>query len=55
MVMTWCLRTELRDEILEWCKMPLEVWNSLAIVHRIAVTTEYYTDVDPIPRKETAR
>ena len=55
MIMTWCLPDTVRNEILEWCEMPLEVWNSLALIHMMAVTTEYYTDVDPIPNEETSR
>lgn len=55
MTITWCLRTEMRDEVLRWCGMPLEFWNSLAIVHQMAVTTEYYKDVDYVPEEETRR
>ena len=55
MTLTWCLRTEVRNEVLEWCDMPLEVWNSLALIHMMAVTTEYYNDVDYVPPKETQR
>lgn len=55
MTLTWCLRTEVRNEVLQWCGMPLELWNDLAIVHKMAVTTEYYNDVDYVPPKETQR
>lgn len=55
MSLTWCLRPDVREEVLRWCKMPVEVWKSLAIVHKMAVTTEYYKDVDYVPEKETGR
>jgi hypothetical protein len=42
MIMTWCLSNEDRDAVLAWARMPESMWNSLAIVHQMAVYEEYY-------------
>lgn len=42
MTVSWCLPTQVRDEMLQWCDMPLELYNSLAIVHQAAVHNEWY-------------
>jgi len=44
MAITWCLPQAKQDELLAWASMPIEVWNTLCIAHRIAVHVQYLNE-----------
>lgn len=43
-MITWTIPNVIRDELLKWCDMPLDVWNDLCIPHQINVLDEYHKD-----------
>ena len=45
MTIMWVLPVEAREELLQWCSMPLELYQSLAIVHQMAVVEEWHKEV----------
>lgn len=55
MTVSWCLPTQVRDEMLHWCRMPVELYESLAIVHQMAVVEEWHKDVDRVHKEEAGR
>lgn len=51
-MITWCLPTELETQIRNWAQIPDELWNSLCILHKQAITTLFNIDIARLERAE---
>lgn len=52
MYMCWCLSDSKRQKVLDWCSMPVELYESLAIVHKMAVVEEWLNDTEWNPKED---